>query len=32
MANLQMTLPPALVLDRIRKVKLARTATSRRRP
>jgi Nucleotidyl transferase AbiEii toxin, Type IV TA system len=32
MANLQMTLPPALVLDRIRKLKLARTATSRRRP
>lgn len=32
MANMQMTLPPALVLDRIRKLKPAPTATSRRRP
>jgi Nucleotidyl transferase AbiEii toxin, Type IV TA system len=31
LANLQMSLPPALVLDRIRKLKLARTATSGRR-
>jgi hypothetical protein len=30
MANLQMTLPPALVLDRIRKLKPAPAATSRR--
>lgn len=32
MANLQMTLPPALVLDRIRKLKPARTTKGRRRP
>jgi hypothetical protein len=32
MANMQMTQPPALVLDRIRKLKPAPTATSRRRP
>jgi len=32
MANMHMTLPPALVLDRIRKIKPARTATSRKRP